>query len=345
MIKRIYEPNLASSCFFRTAVTLPNYKILLQITEKCNFRCSHCFVNSTVSGNEMLLKQIIDHVIPNLIKSNVTKVTLTGGEPLVHRDVREIISALCDEGIAVSVCTNGSLITDDFMTFILGYPNIHFNVSLDGLYYESHGRFRGNLERQIYDKIIKNIELLGKHRLLNGILTTPNKYASISEYDELCSFVRSVGAKYILMNPLSPFGRGNETQMLAYTRDEMIALQEATLHHNTDDFEVVYIRFPNYKKLKVGGCPLGSFPYIFTNGDVVICPYMVFASENSDNDYNANQFTLYNIFSNDISIKKSLEKYHLPNGLHVDSELFSDKGCCAIKISKNQPLEGTDYLL
>ena len=33
MIKRIYEPDLASTCFFRTAVTLPNYKVLLQMID------------------------------------------------------------------------------------------------------------------------------------------------------------------------------------------------------------------------------------------------------------------------------------------------------------------------
>lgn len=344
MIKRIYNPSLASACFFRTSVYPPNYKVLLQITERCNFKCSHCFVDSTISGNEMSLVQITDKVIPNLISSNVTKVTLTGGEPLVHKDILGIVSALCDSNIAVSICTNGSLINDSFLKFISAYTNVHFNISLDGLEYESHGRFRGNLDYITYNRIIENIKKIGNLNLLNGILTTPNKFATINEYDKLCGFAHKAGAKYILMNPLSPFGRGQETQSLAYSRDKMIALRNRTLHNNVDGFEVVYIRFPNENGLQLGGCPLGSFPYIFTNGDVVICPYMTFASENDDNGYNAEQFILYNVIRDNITIQEAIEKYTLPDGMKISSEILNEKGCCAIKIANNQPLDDYDDL-
>lgn len=345
MIKKIYNPNLAAACFFRTSVYPPDYKALLQITERCNFKCSHCFVDSTITGYEMSLTQITDKVIPNFIKSKVTKVTLTGGEPLVHKDILGIISALCNSNIAVSICTNGSLITDSFLKSISSYTKIHFNISLDGFEYESHGRFRGNLEYNTYNRIIENIKKVGDLNLLNGILTTPNKFATINEYDKLCKFAHKAGAKYILMNPLSPFGRGHETQSLAYSRDEMIALKNQTFHNNTDGFEIIYIRFPNEKGLQLSGCPLGSFPYIFANGDVVICPYISFASENNDNGYNPEQFLLYNIFTDDITIQNSIEKYRLPDGMKINPKTLSDKGCCAVKIAKNKALDDYDDLI
>jgi MoaA/NifB/PqqE/SkfB family radical SAM enzyme len=290
------------------------------------------------------LAEITDKVIPNLIRSNVTKVTLTGGEPLVHKNVLNIVSALCHNNIAISICTNGSLITDSFLNSISAYTNVHFNISLDGLEFKSHGRFRGNLDYATYSRIIENIKKVGNLNLLNGILTTPNKFAKINEYNELCKFAREVGAKYILMNPLSPFGRGQETQSLAYYRDEMINLKNRTIHNNDDTFEVVYIRFPNEKGLPLGGCPIGSFPYIFTNGDVTICPYMTFASKNDDNRYNSDQFILYNIFTDDITIQESIEKYTLPYGLEINPETFTGKGCCASKIANNQPLVDFDDL-
>lgn len=344
MIHKIYNSQLASACFFRTSVSLPNYKVLLQITEQCNFRCLHCFVDSTVKGAEMPLDFIMEKVIPNFVKSNVAKVTLTGGEPLSHPDVNSIISSLCDVGISVGICTNASLLDDDFLNFVVSCQNVHFNVSLDGLYFESHGKFRGNLSREVYETIINNIEKLGSKNLLNGILTTPNSYATIDEYDQLCRFAKKVGARYVLMNPLSPFGRGHETQSLAYSREMMISLRNITKYHNSNTFEVVFIRFPNDKGLEVSGCPLGSFPYVFTNGNVVICPYIVFASENDDNLYLSNNFTIYNIGLEDISIQDAINRFRLPNGEIVNLEDLEAKGCCAIKVSKNLPLDSIDNL-
>lgn len=344
MIHKVYDPRLASACFFRTAVSWPNHKVLLQITERCNFRCAHCFVDSTVKGSEMSLDFITAKVIPNFLKSNVSKVTLTGGEPLYHPDVKAIISSLCDAKISVSICTNASLIDDNFLDFVSDYPDVHFNVSLDGLYFESHGKFRGNLSRTIYDAIINNIEKLGCRNLLNGILATPNLYATIDEYDKLCHFAKKVGARYVLMNPLSPFGRGHETQTLAYSKEMMIALRNTTEYHNSNTFEVVYIRFPNDRGLEVSGCPLGSFPYVFTNGNVVICPYIVFASENDDNSYSAEQFSLYNIGLEDACMHEAINRFRLPNGEIICHEDLNGKGCCAIKVSKNLPLNSNDTI-
>ena len=344
MIKQIYDRSHAAACFFRSTVTPPHYKALLQVTEKCNFKCSHCFVESTQVGNEMLLSDIVERVIPNLIKSNVVKITLTGGEPLIHKDISGIIAALCDNNIAVSICTNGSLITDSFLHFVSDYKNIHFNISLDGLRLESHGRFRGNLEGTTFDRVIENIKKVGRQNLLNGILTTPNNYASVDEYVELCDFARGAGAKYVLMNPLSPFGRGQETQHLAYSKEDMISLKAQTSIKRANGFDVVYIRFPNDRGLPLSGCPLGSFPYIFTNGDVVICPYTSFAAETPDNDYNRNQFLLYNVMTDDSTLQESINRYTLPDGRGLNLHSLDGRGCCAAKIAHNLSLESFDSL-
>jgi len=344
MIQSIYDPNSASVCFFRTTVHPPDVKILLQITERCNLRCSHCFVDSENMGNELSLREVEEHIIPNFLRSNVTKVTLTGGEPLFHNEIKEILDLFCKSNISVSICTNASLVNEGLLNCISNYNNIHFNVSLDGLHYKSHGRFRNGMTASMFETIMSNIRLLGKMNLLNGILTTPNTYSSIEEYVELCHFARDSGARYVLMNPLSPFGRGQKTQPLAFGEDEMIQLKNKTIHLITESFDVVYIRFPNDQKLHLGNCLLGSIPYVFTNGDIAICPYMVFASNNEDNLYNPQQFMIGNIFE-DINIKSAVANYRLPTvecatikDLSNSTCLFCSRGCYASKISNNQAL-------
>lgn len=343
MIRKIYNNEFASVCFFRSTVEAPNMKMMLQITEKCNLRCKHCFVEAEDIGRQMSFDKIKRSVLPKLINSSVKKITLTGGEPLCHPEVEKIVFLLLDSGISVSICTNGTLIKKDFINKLKKYNNIHFNVSLDGFSKDSHGKFRGNMSETQFQNLIYNIRLLGKNGLLNGILVTPNHYCSINEYVQLCDFSKRTGANYVLMNPLSPFGRGSAVNDLAYSREELIELREKTKKFNSDGFEIVYIRFPNVENLPIGKCEVGSIPYIFCNGDISICPYMVFAADNETNDYKSKQFIIGNIFD-DIDIKQALKNYKFPtndnNGFKCQN---CNNGCLAIKISNNQLLSDPDY--
>lgn len=284
----------------------------------------------------------------SLIKSanNVNKVTLTGGEPFVYSKLFEVIELLCGNNIEVGICTNAMLITEEFLKKVCTYP-VHFNVSLDGFSWKSHGKFRGIQNSKIYDKIIQNIKMLGQYNLLNGILVTPNKYASIEEYVELCKFANRCGAKYVLMNPLSQFGRGEEAISLAFSKQEMEELRQETEVFN-GDMEVVYIRFPNSKCQPLSECVAGDIMYIFTNGNIAFCPYMVFAANDNCSIYREEEFILGNIFKDNFSWKESMENYHLP--ITVDNVCKGcvvkecKKGCYASKIACGKKLEDVDEL-
>lgn len=346
MIDKIYDSTCASACFFRSAVHPPQRKIMLQITEQCNLHCAHCFAEACSTGNEMTFTTIQKQILPNLKKNQVVKATLTGGEPLCNPYVKQITRLLLDNGIGVSICTNGILIDPVWIKELSQYEKIHFNVSLDGMRNESHGRFRGGLSEDIFEKILENIKMLGKYKLLNGILTTPNKYASIEEYVELCNFARNAGANYVLMNPLSPFGRGVATQNLAYSDVEMCVLRENTKSIISDDFEIIYIRFPNTEHKPIGRCPLGSILYAFCNGDVAICPYLVFAA-NGDNNYEPKDFIIGNIIKEDMNFTNEINKFHMsvatnPNRGRAHCSSCS-RGCYAIKISNGQELSDCDF--
>ena len=133
---------------------------------------------------------------------------------------------------------------------------------------------------------------------------------------------------------------------IAYTNNEMCLLKKQTELLATDNFQIVYIRFPNNEQKPIGKCPIGSVLYVFTNGDVAICPYMVFAA-NGENRYNAKDFILGNIFGNeelDLSteIKKFIRHYLMQNTAYKNCGACS-KGCYAIKISNDQDLSDCDF--
>lgn len=84
MVDWIYDDKCASACFFRSSVQPPKRKMMLQITQKCNLHCAHCFANASGTGTEMSLELIQNKILPQLLKNQVVKITLTGGEPLCN---------------------------------------------------------------------------------------------------------------------------------------------------------------------------------------------------------------------------------------------------------------------
>lgn len=349
IILKIYSNDECGACYFRTAADYPSKKSLLQVTERCNLHCSHCFVSSGCYGNDMDLNLIRNHILPEFIKHNITKVTITGGEPFVYPDLLEVVKMLRDNKISVCICTNASLVTSDFIKAIKPLNGIHFNVSLDGFSNSSHGKFRGNESKELFNQILYNIKMLGKDDLLNGILVTPNIYANIEEYVEICNFAKNNHAKYVLFNPLSEFGRGEQSVSLSYSKSKMNDLRKLIEPLSDVQFETVFIRFPNGKRLPLNKCPAGKIIYIFTNGDVAFCPYMVFAAKNSSSIYNYKDFIMGNIFEKKFSWEANIDHFHPP--MSYDEVCINcgnvkcRKGCYAAKIALGVSLESSDEQL
>ena len=134
----------ASSCYFRTSVGGDGRKALIQITERCNLHCAHCFVSSGDYGDHMRFEDIVERVLPRLRRARVERLTLTGGEPFVHPAIMEICTVVADMGMPLGICTNATQTTDEQIAQLKHLGNVHINVSFDGFRPESHGKFRGN---------------------------------------------------------------------------------------------------------------------------------------------------------------------------------------------------------
>jgi len=278
---------------------------LLQITERCNLHCAHCFVSSTRDGADLSASDIRDTVIPRLRRARVERLTLTGGEPFVHPDLLEISEAGVKADFAVGICTNGTGVTDDQIAELKKLSNVHVNVSFDGFRRESHGRFRGNTNS--FDETVDAAQRLGRAGLLQGFLSTPNSFTTTADYWALTEFARDTGAEYLLMNPLSSFGRGARSKgRLAADADSMNAIRATAETSSAGAVEIVPIRFPN-DDAPLGSCIAGEIIYVFVDGAVAVCPYLVFAARTAASRYADSDFIVGNILREEIA--ESLEAY------------------------------------
>jgi uncharacterized radical SAM superfamily Fe-S cluster-containing enzyme len=104
--RRIASSEVADACYFRSRAAPGQRKALVQITERCDLRCAHCFVSATQHGSDIKLDQLTTDVIERLLAARVANVTLTGGEPFVHPDLMAVVELLTSRRLDVTVCTN-----------------------------------------------------------------------------------------------------------------------------------------------------------------------------------------------------------------------------------------------
>ena len=124
MRRSLIQSHLAASCYFRTSVQPPYRKALLQITERCNLFCAHCFVSAGIRGSDMSVEIIRNKVLPRLKQSRVVSITLTGGEPFVHPEIIEIAKLFVESGIQVGICTNATVINEEQIKQLASIGNI-----------------------------------------------------------------------------------------------------------------------------------------------------------------------------------------------------------------------------
>lgn len=340
MKKMIYNNESVSGCFFRSTVPKPNIKVLLQVTERCNMSCVHCFNASNAYGADIKIEDLKKYIIPKLQEAKVTRVTLTGGEPMVHPQIYEIVKLFQNINIHITLCTNGLLFDKELIDKLNNLGNVHINVSLDGFTYNSHGRFRGIKQESNYNKIIDNIKMMGEKGILNGIMCSPNIFSNDEEYANMCQFAKENKASYVLFNPLSKFGRGNQTQKFAYTKDQLSNLREKLekLNIESNDFKIVFIRIPKCKidKSYISECNF-EIPYIFLNGDVAVCPYMIFATSSEISKYKSEKFLYGNIYNDDFKLALEISNYK-----KLNTTQCRKRGCIASKITNGLSIDDYD---
>jgi len=113
------------------------------LTRTCNLRCIHCYTDSgagkyagelSLAEGRALIRDLADFRIPALLFS--------GGEPLTHPDLFELVAAARAAGLRPTLSTNGTLITDETARRIRAAGFTYVGISLDGVG-TVNDRFRG----------------------------------------------------------------------------------------------------------------------------------------------------------------------------------------------------------
>lgn len=129
----------------------------ISVTDKCNFRCKYCMPEEGIalkSHNNMLSYESIALITHHAAKLNIKKIRLTGGEPLIKRDIETLVKMIRDSGDfeQINMTTNGSLLDLKTAKALKNSGLTRINISLDSID-ESHFRAitrTGNLKNVLH---------------------------------------------------------------------------------------------------------------------------------------------------------------------------------------------------
>ena len=120
----------------------PLRDLRISLTDRCNFRCSYCMPKALFGANhafmprrDLLSFEEIAQLARVFVRLGVRKLRLTGGEPLIRRDIEQLIEQLAGiSGIEdISLTTNASLLTREKAQRMKDAGLNRITVSLDGI--------------------------------------------------------------------------------------------------------------------------------------------------------------------------------------------------------------------
>lgn len=182
----------------------PHTYLRISLTERCNLRCFYCMpednANTTPSASWMTAQEV-QQLAQIFVELGVTKIRLTGGEPLLRKDASTILEGLSTLPVRLNITTNGVLI-DRHLEGLKEAGIRAVNVSLDTLDRE---RFAIVTKRDQFHRVWDNIQLLlreGFRVKLNVVLMRAINWTELVDFVTLTE-VLPIQVQFIEFMPFS----------------------------------------------------------------------------------------------------------------------------------------------
>ena len=227
--------------------------IRISVTDRCNLRCKYCIPECGIAsvGHENILNfDEITKIVSECAKLGIKKVKITGGEPLVRRELHSLVASIKNTpGIEqVTLTTNGIFLKEQIERLAeAGIDAI--NISLDTL---DPAKFKQITGFDALDKVRDAIELCKNYP---GIKLKLN-VVTLADYnkDEILDFVvlaqqDAIDVRFIEMMPIG-LGDGFEGYSQDYIKniiEESYGTLEGPLNQKYGNGPAVYYRIPGFK--------------------------------------------------------------------------------------------------
>ena len=199
--------------------------IYFYITEGCNLKCRHCWINPPFEKNSKkpqypfvsfaLFKKIVDQAI----ELGLAGLKLTGGEPLMHPDIEKLIDYVIEKDLRLTIETNGISVTPELAAKIKAAKNSFISVSLDSPDPDIHEWVRG--VPGCYHDALRGAGYLVDAGFKPQIIMSLMR-RNAHQVEELVRLAESIGAGSVKFNLVTPTARGEKL----HEKDETLSIEE-----------------------------------------------------------------------------------------------------------------------
>ena len=269
-----------------------------ECTQRCNLQCLHCGSDCIVDSKtpDMPFEDFLKAILPlkEMYKPDSITVAITGGEPVLRKDLAQCGRTLREHGFRWGIVTNGYDYTPDIHGSLLGAGMGSITISLDGLE-AVHNWLRA--DTQSFKRAIKALELIvSSKRLRYDVVTCVNR-RNIDELEQLKEFLIEKQVEAWRLFTISPIGRAANNEELRLAPLQLKQLMDFIVHARTD------------KRIKVSFCCeawLGEYErkvrdtYFFCRAGIQIASVLIDGSISACPNINRN-FIQGNIYHNEFT--------------------------------------------
>ncbi|MCF7569098.1 GTP 3',8-cyclase MoaA [Sabulilitoribacter arenilitoris] len=190
----------------------------ISLTERCNLRCTYCMpangVKLSPKSHLMTYEEIYD-IAKTFVKHGVTKIRLTGGEPLIRKDIPVILEKLATLPIELSITSN-AVIIDKFIDVLKTNGIKKLNISLDSL---NESKFKHITRRHEFKKVYDNILLLVKEGFTVKVNAVLIKGFNDNEIIDFINFTKNlpISVRFIEFMPFDG-NKWDMSKMVSYAK-------------------------------------------------------------------------------------------------------------------------------
>lgn len=270
----------------------------IEILNFCNFKCVHCY-------NQNLKVHLLDktsafHIIDSLVEMGCKNVTITGGEPTLHPQFKEIYKHCYDKHLKITLFTNGFYL-DRFVDFFKNYRPDKIEISIygasDKTYKEVCQIDNG------FNVVNRNIELLKTNNLpiyTKSVIMQQNYL----DYDEIKKYVERLSLPYridLSILKSKDFNNNQDTNKLL--DNQYYEMMSKIKTEKTDNWLDYLTREETLKDTDLlYSCGAGRISlFIASNGGIRLCNFAEF-SEKNIKDYSLKE--IWNSFNEYLTLNK-----------------------------------------
>jgi SynChlorMet cassette radical SAM/SPASM protein ScmF len=259
----------------------PLTSLYLYVAGSCNLACRHCWITPTYqpegNGGQFIKLEHVRKAIREARPLGLRSIKLTGGEPTLHPQFRELVTLIVDAKLAISIETNGLLI-DTALAEFLKLKGVSFvSVSLDGADTETHEGLRG--VPGCYERTIAGIKNLVAAGLRPQMICTLHR-GNIFQVGEVAKLAESLGCESVKFNIAMQMGRGERfaadqglavpeiIDLYRHIEGELVPQSKVLIH-----FDIPFAFYPIRKLLdnSLGRCAIRNILGMLAGGHLSMC--------------------------------------------------------------------------